>query len=370
LTDWRGLGEVATLVVDQLDAAPAAVVAASRGRVRGCGAAGKLDRTDGAPPADPSTPFDLASLTKPVVALTMARLVRAGALSLEEPLGALVPWLADSQSATTPLRLFASHRSGLEAHIRLFEPLLRGQSVALRAAARVAADSRRSECHGDAPNEGFPPVYSDMGYLLVGLALEERGGLPLDALIRREVLSPLGLSTRVGSARQLAAVGDAFEARVAPTEDVAFRGGVVRGVVHDENAFALSGDAASGHAGLFGDAGAVLAIGEAILDSLDATSDWLGPDDLAPLVAPRPGGSLRMGFDGRTGDAPSSGARLGPRTFGHLGFTGTSIWIDPDARFVGVLLTNRVHPTREHVAIRVARPAAYDAMFDALDGDR
>ncbi|HTJ83624.1 MAG TPA: serine hydrolase, partial [Polyangiaceae bacterium] len=71
-----------------------------------------------------------------------------------------------------------------------------------------------------------------------------------------------------------------------------------------------------------------------------------------------------------TGEAPSSGSRLGPRTFGHLGFTGTSLWIDPDARFVGVLLTNRVHPTREHIAIRRARPAVYDAMFDALQRDR
>jgi CubicO group peptidase (beta-lactamase class C family) len=83
---------------------------------------------------------------------------------------------------------------------------------------------------------------------------------------------------------------------------------------------------------------------------------------------PRAGGSLRAGFDGRSGDSPSSGARLGPRTVGHLGFTGTSLWIDPESGFVGVLLTNRVHPTREHTAIRAARPWAYDAMFDTLRG--
>jgi CubicO group peptidase (beta-lactamase class C family) len=188
--------------------------------------------------------------------------------------------------------------------------------------------------------------------------------------VRREVTAPLGLDARLGSARQLRERDATFDARVAPTEEVEFRGGLVRGIVHDENAFALSGDALSGHAGLFGDADAVLDVAIAVLDALEDRSDWLAADAVAPLVRPRPGGSLRMGFDARTPESPSSGARLGPRTFGHLGFTGTSVWIDPDARFAGVLLTNRVHPTREHVAIRAARPAAYDAMFDGLSRAR
>lgn len=363
------LGRVAALVVDGHGAAPCAVVAGQLGSVRGRGAHGRLAR-GAARAVEDRTPFDLASVTKPVVALTMARLFARGLLSLDEPLAAFLPWLDGTPSATVPLELFASHRAGLEAHIKLYAPQLEGGEVDLRRAARVAAGSRRADCGGSPPAEGFPPVYSDMGYLLVGLALETRAGLPLDALVQREVTGPLGLDDRMGSARQLRARDASFDARVAPTEDVDFRGGVVTGAVHDENAFALSGDALSGHAGLFGDAEAVLELALAVVGALDARSSWLGPEAVAPLVRPRPGGSLRMGFDSRTEQTPSSGARLGPRTFGHLGFTGTSVWIDPDAEFAGVLLTNRVHPTREHLAIRAARPAAYDAMFDDLSRAR
>jgi CubicO group peptidase (beta-lactamase class C family) len=158
-----------------------------------------------------------------------------------------------------------------------------------------------------------------------------------------------------------------FDERVAPTEVVAWRGGVVRGAVHDENAWALAGDATAGHAGLFGEARDVVALGVALLDVLaDRRPAFLKPDDLGPLLRARPGGSLLAGFDRKSGPTPSAGTRFGPRTFGHLGFTGTSVWIDPDAELCGVLLTNRVHPTREHVAIRTARPAVYDALADAM----
>jgi serine-type D-Ala-D-Ala carboxypeptidase len=233
------------------------------------------------------------------------------------------------------------------------------------AALITAADARRQGCDGDPPSDGFPPVYSDLGYLLLGAAVAARAGAPLDEALHREVTAPLGLN--IGSARRLRADLPDFDARVAPTEVVPWRGGMVRGDVHDENAWAIAGDGAAGHAGLFGDARAVVELGVAVLDALAGRrASWLGPEDLEPIVRDRPGGSLLAGFDRRSGAAPLSGARFGARTFGHLGFTGTSLWIDPDAEMVGVLLTNRVHPTRDTVAIRKARPAAYDAMVEAL----
>ncbi|MBL9021030.1 MAG: beta-lactamase family protein [Myxococcales bacterium] len=360
------LSDVARLVVDRFRAAPAAAIAASfRGRC-GLGASGALE-PGSARPASVGTPFDLASVTKPVVALTLARLVRQQRIALSEPLEEVLPDLRGTFAGRVPVELFAAHRSGLAAHIELFAPLREGHPVDKAEAIRRAAESRRPECEGPAPAEGFPPIYSDMGYLLLGLAVEARGGEPLDAVVTREVTAPLGLADRVGSARQMRAQLPSFDAEVAPTEDVEFRGGVVRGVVHDENAWALFDAALAGHAGLFGDAPSVLSIGEAILRALGSDDGWLGPRDLEPLVRARPGGTLRAGFDGRSDASPSSGSRLGPRTFGHLGFTGTSLWIDPDAQFAGVLLTNRVHPTRAHVAIREARPAAYDGMFTALE---
>jgi CubicO group peptidase (beta-lactamase class C family) len=124
--------------------------------------------------------------------------------------------------------------------------------------------------------------------------------------------------------------------------------------VHDENAWAMSGEGGSGHAGMFGTVGAVVAFGCAVLDAIE---------ELECLVAPRPGGTLRAGFDGKSDEGSSAGSLAGPRAFGHLGFTGTSLWIDPDAGAVVVLLTNRVCPTRDHSLIRAARPQVHDALF-------
>lgn len=352
-------------------ASPAAVVAAGVRRggafVYGVGAAGRLWWDDDAPPARPETIFDLASVTKPLTALCLARLEKQGLLHRDERLADVLPELGDTPSAALPLDLFASHRAGLDGHRPLYAPLAEGRAVDLAASLRVAAEARRAECEGAPPPEGFAPIYSDLGYLLLGEAIARRGGDALDRVVAREVIAPLGL--RIGSARQLRERlgAAAFDAQVAPTEVVGWRGGTIRGAVHDENAWALSADRSSGHAGLFGDARAVVDLGVAVLDALAGRRpDWLGPDDLAPLVCPRPGGSLLAGFDHRSGDTPSSGARFGAQSFGHLGFTGTSLWIDPEAELVGVLLTNRVHPTRETLAIRKARPAVYDAIAEAM----
>ncbi len=368
-SEAQDLAEIAEIVVARFGAAPCAVVAAARRDGAdfrfGVGAAGRLWPAADAPPARPDTPFDLASLTKPVTALALARLERARAISRSEPLADVLPALLGTASARTSIDLLSAHRGGLDGHRPLYAPLLEGRAVDATAALREAAEARRDDARGPAPKEGFPPVYSDLGYLLVGAAIAARGGDDVDRVMHREVVGPLGLA--VGSARALRARDPRFDDRVAPTEVVPWRGGTLRGAVHDENAFAIASDAAAGHAGLFGDALSVAALGATILRALAGeTPGWLEPDDLAPLVRDRPGGSLLAGFDRRSGDSPSSGSRFGPRTFGHLGFTGTSVWMDPDAGLVGVLLTNRVHPTRAADAIRRARPAAYDAIAERM----
>jgi CubicO group peptidase (beta-lactamase class C family) len=204
-------------------------------------------------------------------------------------------------------------------------------------------------------------LYSDLGFLLAGLALERLEQLPLDEIVEREVCAPLGLS--VGSARLLRARHSDFGARCMPTETVPFRGGEVHGMVHDENAWALSGHGSSGHAGLFGTADSVARFGAALLDATAGRSAWLQAKIFAPLIEERPGGSLRAGFDGKSADQSSAGRLMGRRSFGHLGFTGTSFWCDPDADRVLVFLTNRVCPTRNNSKIRAARPAVNDALY-------
>jgi CubicO group peptidase (beta-lactamase class C family) len=352
------LDEVAALVVGER-AAPAATVAAARRAPHGwelaVGAAGK------ALELGPRPLFDLASVTKPFVAVTAARLAARGVMSLEDPLARLLPEARGTASAEVPLILLLAHRAGLDAHRTLFAPLLRGLPFERRAALDEAARARRTDAPDPIPAAGFAPLYSDLGYVLAGAALESSLQAPLDAIVEREVIAPLGLD--VHSARGWLARDPAFSSHVAPTESVAFRGGVVHGAVHDENAWALAGYGLAGQAGLFGTADAVARFGAALLDALAGRSAWLSRAALEPLLASRPGGSLRAGFDAKSGVLSSAGSRASADTFGHLGFTGTSLWCDPVAERVSVLLSNRVHPSRENVTVRALRPVVHDALF-------
>jgi CubicO group peptidase (beta-lactamase class C family) len=331
--------ELARVIVTREGVAPLAAAGWRRGAARETG--GAVDVL-----------FDLASVTKPMTALAFAR---AG-IDRRAPLGELVPEARGTPSEPVPLELFLAHRAGLDAHRTLYAPLLHGGSMDIGAALREAAEARRPDAEGAPPAEGFAPVYSDLGYVLAGVALARAiGARDAGEAIGRLVLEPLGLETRAGTVRDLASRG--VVGPFAPTETVDWRGGSVVGAVHDENAWALTGLGGSGHAGIFATVDAVLGFGQAVLDGLEGL-EW--------LVRERPGGTLRAGFDGKS-PAPepsSAGGRAGPRTFGHLGFTGTSLWIDPDDGVVVSLLTNRVCPTRDHLAIRGARPWAHDLLFE------
>jgi CubicO group peptidase (beta-lactamase class C family) len=353
------LDEIADLVVRE-GAAPAAAVALARRRQ------GAFHVVVGASPTRvaPEAIFDLASVTKPFVAVTAARLVRRGLFELNAPLGQLLPEASGTPSGSVPFLAFLAHRAGLEAHRPMFAPLVEGRPVDRRAFLAEAAAARRDDCRGDFPTGGFPPLYSDLGYLLVGAALEHVSGTALDALVDREVSGLLGLDVR--SARLWLAQGLDFSERVLPTETVPFRGGTVRGVTHDENAWAFAGHGLAGHAGLFGTAESVARFGAAVLDALAGRSPaFLSPAELAPLVAEREGGSLRAGFDGKSGPSSAAGTRSSPKTFGHLGFTGTSLWCDPVAECVTVLLSNRVCPSRDNLGIRALRPEVHDLLHGA-----
>ena len=349
---------IAELVIQERAAPAAAVAAAARGPsgFRWESAAAGALVAGGVAPL-----FDLASVTKPFVAVTAARLVRAGVLSFASPLGELLPELADTPSGPVPLLYFLAHRAGLDAHRTLFAPLVARRPFELAKALREAANARRPNASGPLPADGFPALYSDLGYVLAGAALERVSGVALDALVEREVAAPLSLDAR--SARLWLARDPTFPTRVLPTETVAFRGGVVRGVVHDENAWAVAGHGLAGQAGLFGGAEAVVRFGAAVLDAAAGrAAHFLSSQEIEPLIAKRPGGSLRAGFDGKSGPASAAGSLSGPATFGHLGFTGTSLWCDPAADRVTVLLSNRVCPTRESLGIRGVRPRVHDAL--------
>jgi len=184
------LENIADLVVRR-GAAPAAAVAVAcrregRWRVASAVAAPRgVPHRDGDPALAPI--FDLASVTKPFVAVTAARLARRGTLELDAPLARLVPEVAGTPSAEVPLLSFLAHRAGLEAHRTLFAPLIAGRPVERAAFVAEAAAARRAECGAAAPPGGFAPLYSDLGYLLAGVALERVSLTPLDELVEREV---------------------------------------------------------------------------------------------------------------------------------------------------------------------------------------
>ena len=299
--------------------------------------------------AQSDTIFDLASLTKVLAtAPLLMQQVERGALALDDPVAAHVPaWRGDDRASVT-LRDLLAHCSGLPAWRPYFRRI-EGPTAYEAAISSEALDyvtRTRS-------------VYSDLGFMLLGFALA-RDGHSLDqrftALMRQADLaeeiqfSPPAL----------------WRGRMAPTEDDPWRARLLVGEVHDENAWALGGVA--GHSGLFGTAGAVGAVARHLMQILAGRTGIVARQTLETFVARDatvPGSSRALGWDTMLRTS-SCGSCLSARAFGHTGFTGTSLWIDPEQNVYVVLLTNRVHPTRANDRIRQVRPAFHDAVVAGL----
>lgn len=334
---------------------------------------------DGTEPIAQGHLFDLASITKSVFAFVMGRLHDRGVLDLRSPLSDYLPWSAQTPSGQVPLHLLLAHRSGLRAHVQLFDTLRDAGRFDRAESLLRAATSLRPECSGPLPSDGFSPAYSDLGYILLGEAVERVCAEPLSVCVTSELRSVgvAGVPPELGAAETLPRAPK----WCVPTEVTPWRGGTLKGSVHDDNAFALCGQGLSGHAGAFGTAAAVLRFGCMLLDCVRASAlrtlpiagvvngaktetALLTPATLGLLLNPRPGGTLKAGFDGKSSGQSVVGTRLGPQTFGHLGFTGTSFWCDPESETVVVLLTNRVHPSRENPKIGALRPKVHDLLAE------
>lgn len=317
---------------------------------------GRLTYDIDAAPAALDTVYDLASLTKVLSATTNAMgLVDEGRLGLDDRVGRWIGgWSGGDRDGVT-VRHLLDHSSGLPAHRRYFDRL-QGRREFERA---ICAEPLEY-----AP--GSQSLYSDLGFMLLGFVLEEAGGGSLDDQFDRWRTRELG----TGAVLQYRPP-DQWLSRVAPTEIDPWRGRLLSGEVHDENAASLGGVAA--HAGLFGDAASVGAVARWWLRRVGAGNDGR-PGDRAELpglfVTPTgvPGSSRALGWDTMR-PTSSCGSRLSPAAFGHTGFTGTSLWIDPAWRPAGlyvVFLTNRVHPSREGDGMTRVRQALHNAVADDL----
>ncbi len=313
------------------------------------------------PAVTPETPYDLASLTKPIVAVTACKLANDGSFKLIDPIATWLPQLSELPVGSATIEQALSHRSGLHGHRVLFNGLWQHRAVSRRQMLLTAAQSIRTECVSLRPTYPARPVYSDLGYLLIGAILERVAGIALDELLFRSIGQSLGAP--ILSSRQWQGHDANFCERVAPTEYVQWRGGTLTGVVHDENAWAWAGYGTAGHAGLFGTSPAVARFGEAMIDALACRPSPIPRFVALVCTAKREGGTLRAGFDGISAARSSAGQRMNRLAFGHLGFTGTSLWCDPVNEFVFALLTNRVHPRRSDLRLPSARGEIHDQLF-------
>jgi serine-type D-Ala-D-Ala carboxypeptidase len=319
-------------------------------------------------PVRPGDLFDVASLTKVLATTTLAaQAVSEGTLRLDEALGRWLPgFAAAGKGAVTPHQLLA-HSSGLPWWRPYHQALSAEPDPARRRAAVIEALFAE-------PLEAPPAtrvVYSDPGFMALGLGLEVALGERLPALFEARVAAPLGLrDTFFIDALDPATTAARAAGRVfAPTRRDGARG-LRQGTVDDDNAWALGG--AAGHAGLFSTALDVAAVGQAWLDALD------GRPSVVPVEAARrfairdtaPSSSRALGWDTRSPEGSTLGEWLGrgPRgALGHLGFTGCSLWLDLDAAVVAVLLTNHVHPAgSDRARIHGLRRRFHDAVAEGL----
>ena len=320
---------------------------------------GRLTYDAKAPAVRDTTIYDLASLTKPIVTTSaIMMLVAEGQVDLDAPVSRYLPgWLAGPNASQqqnwrqkVTVRELLLHTSGLPGHREFYKDAKGADKIPQRVHAEplVAAPGTKVE-------------YSDLGFMLLGEIVERLTGQTLDQFARERIFAPLGMDHSYFNPPR------SLRAQIAPTEnDTTFRKRQLYGEVDDANAFAMGG--ITGHAGMFSTAQNISVFAQMMLNGgMYAQRRIFSRAIVDQFTARVPvGDSARaLGWDVPTENS-SSGRYLSQRAYGHNGFTGTSIWIDPDKGLFVVLLTNRVYPSAANDKIRQVRPALHDAIVEAL----
>jgi len=328
----------------------ASVAVTHRGKLVALKGFGRFTTDPGSPAVSVSSIFDLASLTK-VVATASAAMVlyERGMVDLEAPIASLVPEFAgeDSRRGSVTIHMLLAHSSGLPAYEKLFLKHKTRKDL-LEAAFSVPLVSE----------PGTRAEYSDIGFIILGELLTRIAEEPLDRFSQREILGPLGMSRTAFNPPH------SWKAAIVPTtDDRTFRQRIIHGEVQDENASVLGGVA--GHAGLFATAEDLATFANVMLNGGEPL---VRPEALSLFTqrqATPAGTSRALGWD--TPSTPSqSGKYFSTNSFGHLGYTGTSLWIDPEKQISIVLLSNRTWPDCSNQQIKQVRPAFHDAVMEAL----
>ncbi len=332
---------------------PAASVAVTdKGNLVALKAFGRFTYESDSPEATAATIFDIASVTKVVATTSVAMILyERGLLDLDLPVVTVVAEFAgeDPRRDAVTLRMLLTHSSGLPAYEKLF---LRAKTKDELLSAAFATPLTA--------NPGAKAEYSDIGFIVLGKALERIADESLDHFCQHEVFGPLAMTHTTFNPPPV------WRTAIPPTaDDQSFRHRIIQGEVQDENASVMGGIA--GHAGVFTNAEDLAIFAHAMLSG---GRPIFRPETLALFThreSSPPGTSRALGWD--TPSSPSqSGKYFSVNAFGHLGYTGTSIWIDPDRQLSITLLTNRTWPDCSNQAIKQLRPKFHDAVVEALQG--
>ena len=307
------------------------------------------------------TVFDLASLTKPLATtLAVMRLVSQHKLKLDQPLGSILLRLKDTDKSCLTIKHLLCHNAGLPDYRPYYQSL-----------AKLPRERRRDALRDLLTAEplinsvGQEVLYSDLGFMILSWVIEKVSGKRLDRLVTEEIFRPLGLKNLffvdLGS--------KPLKANFAATERCPWRKVLLDGVVHDDNAYVVGG--IEGHAGLFGTSADVYGLLSILLSVYNGLfTDHLFEEELLRTFLKRQDNTGRtLGFDTPVLTGSNCGHYFSQESVGHLGFTGTSFWVDLIHRVMVILLTNRIHPSRDNNKIKAFRPKLHDAIMESITND-
>ncbi|MCB2184333.1 MAG: serine hydrolase [Desulfobulbaceae bacterium] len=304
--------------------------------------------------------FDLASLTKPfATTLSLLSLISVGKININEPLPSLLERDVSADKEKITLRHLLNHCSGFAAYIPFYKNIIHVEERLRKK--NILDQILKEKLSYPSGSQSF---YSDIGFIVLGEIVAIKSGYPLDIYFENEIMRPLHLDKKI----IFNPLGKK-KSKFAATENCPWRKKILCGEVHDDNTWSVGG--VSGQAGLFGDIESVLDLCTFLLDvwkeraqhpcfSSALLKDFFKKQDIVKES------SWALGFDTPSKTGSSAGSHISSRSVGHLGFTGTSFWIDPEKELTMVLLTNRVHPSRDNTRIKEFRPLFHNTIIENL----
>ncbi|WP_457551798.1 serine hydrolase domain-containing protein [Desulfobacula sp.] len=305
--------------------------------------------------------FDLASLTKPLAtALAVSRLIAKNQVSLDQKIGSILKEFNTSDKADITIDMLLRHTSGFPAHREYFKKIIKINTNSRQYLRHLLVQEVLENKIGE------KQVYSDLGFMVLSWIIEKITGQRLDQFVSKQLYSPLKIEDLffIEIDPENGKI-DKYQQRIVATQQCPWRKKLLKGEVDDDNAWAVGG--IEGHAGLFGDACSIYTLCCEILHALqNKQTRILAPDIIKDFVRKKNKDDMVAGFDTPSNENSSSGRYFSKSSIGHLGFTGTSFWIDPETSLIIIFLTNRVHPLRSNEGIKNFRPQLHDLIFSEL----